>query len=359
MTPRTFTLTKYKKDVVNYLTNYLSKEKKVFNNLHLDDKVFVTITDFLSRGKMFRANLLILSSQILAETNKNWNLEKILAFAGALELIQAGLLIHDDIIDQDQQRRGKDSIWQHFAKQKNNNQQYGKSQAICLGDLCFYMANQLILQASNELKQTLKSNKLTNISQLVNQEISQVILAEMQDVQLASSNEIPSLAMILETYLYKTARYSFSLPLMMAAHLTEQKIDLINQLSIIGEKIGLIFQIQDDYLGIFGNNKKVGKPILSDIREGKKTVFYYYLMQSSTLTNQERELITSCFACPTLEQKQILQIQKLFKVHSLKQVNDLLEQYKQEASSLINVLKNEQMQKLLTEILYLAQDRQQ
>jgi len=354
-------LSKYKANVSKYLKKFLDQEKQNLKKISLDDDVFETLKRFVLLGKMARANLFLLAYEIL-EPQRKTKLpeENLLALASALELIQAGLLIHDDIIDQDQQRRGQDSIWQYYAKQNQKlDQHYGKSQAICLGDLCFFLANQLILQSTNNSNSQTKlgQKQLLNIQNLVNREISQVILAEMLDSQLAMQEKLPSLEQIREMNLYKTARYSFSLPLMLAGELSTKAED-IEQLSEIGEKIGLVFQIRDDYLGIFGNNKKTGKPILSDIKEGKKTIFYYYVTRNKSLNTQEEKLLNECFGKKDIKKDQYLAIKTLFKNHSLQKVNKTLKQLDQETKALITQLKNKKMQNLLLEILDLASSRQ-
>jgi len=360
MTKSMSILSKYRTNISEYLKNFLNQEKKELKEISLDDNVFKTLKNFVVRGKMARANLFILTYKILEPQKEKEIFEKVLLpLAGALELIQAGLLIHDDIIDQDQQRRGQDSIWQYYSKQsQNTDQHYGKNQAICLGNLCFFLANQLILEAVNNLGSQLNEKQLLQVQQLINREISQVILAEMLDSQLAMQKTLPSLEKILEMNIYKTARYSFSLPLMLAGKLTNRSEDT-NQLREIGEKIGLIFQIRDDYLGIFGDSKKTGKPILSDIREGKKTMFYYYLINSRKLDTQAKQLLDNCFASHEIKTEDGLALQKLFKSHSLQLVNSQLKQLKQETLDKIDQLNNKQLQKLLRQILTLAQNRQQ
>jgi geranylgeranyl diphosphate synthase, type I len=359
MTKSMAILAKYKTDISEYLINFLDQEKQKLDKISLDDDIFETLKNFVLLGKMTRASLFILTYELLEpqKTTKTFK-EILLPLASALELIQAGLLIHDDIIDQDEQRRGQDSIWQYYSQRGQIlNRHYGESQAICLGDLCFFLAKQLVLKALNHDSSQLKQKQILNIQELITREISQVILAEMLDSQLAIQETLPSLEQILEMNIYKTARYSFSLPLMLAGKLANN-LNEIDKLSEIGEKIGLIFQIQDDYLGIFGDSKKTGKPILSDIKEGKKTIFYYYLIQNESLSNKEKNLLKSCFAKQDINQKQTLNIQKMFKRHSLKPVNDMVDRLNNEARVMINKLKNKKIQELLLNILNFAHDRQ-
>jgi len=359
MTKSMSILSKYRTNISEYLKKFLDEEKQALKKISLDDDAFETLKNFVVRGKMARANLFILTYGILEPQKEKEIFEKVLLpLASTLELIQAGLLIHDDIIDQDQQRRGQDSIWQYYSKQnQSSDQHYGESQAICLGNLCFFLADQLILEAVNNLDSQLNKKQLLDVQQLINREISQVILAEMLDSQLAMQDKLPSLEKILEMNIYKTARYSFSLPLMLAGKLSN-KSENINLLSKIGEKIGLIFQIRDDYLGIFGDSEKTGKPILSDVKEGKKTIFYYYLAQNKSLTDQEKHLLNSCFAKKNIKQEQILDIQNLFERYSLQTVDSLLDQLKLETQIMTNQLKNKKIQNLLMKILNFASCRQ-
>jgi len=353
MTQVTLTLDKYKPDIVDFLDNFLSEQEKEIAKISLDDNVFDTLKNFLWLGKMARGNLFLLTAKVLQHNLSHISLKKILPFAGALELIQAGLLIDDDIIDQDKQRRGQDSIWQYYALQTAKySQHYGISQAICVADLAFFLANQLIAQTK------LADQKSLEIQRLINREISQVILAEMLDMQLAQKEGIPPLEQIMEMNLYKTARYTFSLPLMLAGHLADQSPAMINNLSEIGEKVGLIFQMRDDYLGIFGDNKKTGKPILSDIREGKKTIFYYYLIKSELLSPKDKQLLNSCLAVEQISQENSLTLQKLFKNHSLPAVNQQMKKLEDETLGIIDNLNNDKLAKLLKEILNFAQYRQ-
>ena len=367
MTKHDLVLDEYKSHIAQYLTDFLAQKKKSFAKISLDDDVFNTIKNFALRGKMARAHLLILTYQAFGQKIDKKSLENwLLPLASALELIQAGLLIHDDIIDQDQQRRGQDSIWQYYTLQKQTgDQHYGKSQAICLGDLCFFLANQLVNEGVVNLQSTSNSKKTAaldavsiKIQELINREISQVIMAEMLDVQLAAEDKVPSLQQITEMNLYKTARYSFSLPFMLAAYVARQSQTSIEQVSKIGEKLGLIFQIQDDYLGIFGDEKITGKPILSDVREGKKTIFYYYLVKSKKLNAHDKKLLDRCFGATSINKKDGVAMQAMFQVHALNQVTSLLNQLKQEAIKEIEQLENQDLQIFLTKLLNTLQHRQ-
>jgi geranylgeranyl pyrophosphate synthase len=137
--------------------------------------------------------------------------------------------------------------------------------------------------------------------QTISRECASVCLGQMQDVALGNSADIPSEADVLSVYRYKTARYTFSLPLMLGAILAGVPEKEITILEKTGESIGLLFQMQDDMLNLFGTVKETGKPVGSDLREGKKTLAYLYLYNKST--DKERKMFNDPVSVDKLLEK--------------------------------------------------------
>jgi geranylgeranyl diphosphate synthase type I len=111
----------------------------------------------------------------------------------------------------------------------------------------------------------------------------------MADINFGFSAEIPKPDDIISCYISKTARYSFSLPLVIGAALAGQNRKILDRLEKLGENLGLIYQIRDDELGIYGRKDLTGKPVGSDISEGKKTL-YFSLLLSYCKTDERRNL---------------------------------------------------------------------
>jgi len=135
-----------------------------------------------------------------------------------------------------------------------------------------------------------------NLVELFAHELGTVCAGQMQDVYLGASPESPSKRAIYEIMRAKTATYSVALPLVAGAILAGQGAAIRRRLYDIGLAAGVIFQIRDDELGVFGQTASIGKPIGSDIREGKKTLLYYYLWQAAGAT--ERERLATIFGNP-------------------------------------------------------------
>lgn len=293
--------------ILNQTYEDFDKEFSFINSWSKD--IAPRLKDFSLRGKMVRSNLVLLIASISGQNLT----EDIYKVATSVEILHASLLVHDDIMDNDTQRRGKESIffqYQKLAQQKQAEdwQNIGKSLAICVGDLGFFLAYKLISSTN------LSPDKLIRIYQELNKELIIVGLGQMQDIAYTYESEI-SENDILNLYKYKTGRYTFSLPFTLGSILANQPPSTISQLQNIGEQIGLIFQLKDDELGMFGTTEQIGKPIGSDIREGKKTLYYYYLMHEST--EEERGKASQIFGNKQITEKEIDYIKNIVKKYDI------------------------------------------
>lgn len=286
---------------------------------------------FSKKGKMVRGNLLLESVAILSN-GKNTNAALL---AAALELIHSGLLIHDDIMDQDALRRGSPTIHKQLESLSSNSKPTAEALAICIGDISFFVA----LHAAGAYNSSVVQ-KLTN-------EITLVGLGQMQDVCALGDINTQS---ILKTYIYKTGRYTFSLPFALAGLLSKSSEPEIQSLEKIGESIGILFQIHDDYLGLFGNSSTTGKQAVSDIQKDKLTLYKLFLLESKN--KHIKTTILPLFGKQSITAENVQQIQNVLtdykiteKVDQIKQ--ELVLQTKEE----IKKLENTDMQKFLTQIL--------
>ena len=330
-----------KKEVIEFILQFLNEQENQFKNQKLHQEIFNELKEFVTSGKIARGSIFMIAHKIINPNNK----KEALKIAAALELIHSGLLIHDDIIDQDKKRRGRNSIWYQFQEKaikenKKNTELYGKSLAICTANICYYLANTLL--------ETVKNSD--QIKEIINQEIIKVNFAEMLDVDIAAQKQKVKLDEILNMYQYKTARYTFSLPLMLAATFNRENHNFVEQLERIGESLGLIFQIKDDEIGLFTHEEKSGKVFASDIKEGKKTIFYYFLMQN--LENKtDREKFEKLFGKEDLSQEEINFTQELFKEHTIPETNKIVDQLQKLTKIEIRKIENKKLQDLLNEIL--------
>jgi geranylgeranyl diphosphate synthase type I len=215
--------------------------------------------------------------------------KRILPAAAAVELLQAGLLIHDDIMDRDRFRRGLPTLHEQFgelgrAEQVPHASRFGEGMGICAGDVAFFLAFDLFARLE------VPPSRRGTVTGMWGRELSRVALAQMNDLYLGAGRAPLSEKEILDLYLHKTARYTFSLPLATGAALAGAGPDSLRRLQACGESMGLLFQLRDDELGLFGNESRLGKPVGSDIRENKKTLYYYHLFQNLPPSDRARFL---------------------------------------------------------------------
>ena len=190
----------------------------------------------------------------------------------AFELIQSGLLIHDDIMDRDPRRRGGPSIHVQYARLAPDRggaeaARFGTSQAICAGEIAIFLAFEAMAGLPGPAART------TAVGKLFASEFGLVGLGQMLDIEAGAARRPLTRRRILEIYRVKTARYSFYLPLAAGWLLGGGRRSTLPALERLGEDLGLAFQVKDDELGLYGRPSATGKPVGSDIREGKRTLY--------------------------------------------------------------------------------------
>jgi len=270
--------------IAAFLDSFLQEKSREFSSVNRwgSDSV-ERLAPFVMSGKMLRGGLVCLG--YLMGRGKMESIA--IPAAGAVEFLQTALLIHDDIIDRDTYRRGRPSIFYQYARRGADEgigdpTHFGECMALCLGDIGFFLAFEIFsnLKAGRSAKERL--------IRLWSQELCFVGLAQMQDLYFGVTGQNIKAEDILQLYHFKTARYSFSLPLQTGAVLGGGKTALLAGLERCGHAFGLLFQLKDDELGLYGSEEELGKPVGSDLRECKKTLHYHYLCQKACAEDREK-----------------------------------------------------------------------
>lgn len=189
----------------------------------------------------------------------------------ALELIQGCALIHDDIIDQSDTRRGNPTIHRIWAKRHRysnwhgNPDHYGTSTAILAGDVSLVWADDMLLNAG------LSPAAIARLLPAWQAMRTEVLGGQLLDITSEASSD-PTLETAKKINLYKTAAYTIERPLHLGAAIAGAPEELISAYRSFGRDIGIAFQLRDDLLGVFGDPAVTGKPAGDDLREGKRTV---------------------------------------------------------------------------------------
>jgi geranylgeranyl diphosphate synthase type I len=238
----------------------------------------------LAGGKRIRGALLYWAYAGLGGKEK----KKILKAAAAIELVHLFLLVHDDIIDRGDLRHGKETLHKMFADKKQKvipaeaARHYGNSMAIIVGDMLYAIANKIILEAGFDDKIAISA--LVKLQSVV----VVTVVGQFQDLEIAYEKKVTEKE-VLAMYKNKTARYTIEGPLHIGALLAgcddKKTLRLLNGYAV---PLGIAFQIQDDILGVFSNEKKIGKSVASDIEEGKQSLLVVKALQQASARKQKQ-----------------------------------------------------------------------
>jgi geranylgeranyl diphosphate synthase, type I len=199
--------------------------------------------------------------------------ERIVSAAASLELLHTFALVHDDVMDNADERRGEPTV---HAKR-------GPNVAILVGDMALVLADDAFMHSGFGEKE------LHRAFGVYSRMRRQVIAGQYLDLQAAGSQiDEPAARRIA---VLKSGSYSIEQPLIMGACLAAAKEDVLDGLSAFGRPLGEAFQLRDDLLGTFGEPDVMGKPTDSDIREGKRHVLYAKAI--ACLEGDERDFFVS------------------------------------------------------------------
>jgi len=172
---------------------------------------------------------------------------------------------------------------------------------------------------------------------LCSQELSYVAGSQMLDIYWGSGKKIIEKDAILNLYRYKTGRYTFALPLQLGALVTGKSKKILVKLEKLGELLGIIFQIKDDDIGIFGAEPITGKPVGSDLKEGKKTLFLTLLYEKAD--RHIRDKLDSMVGVPDINEKDIKFIRdKIISLGVREQILNMIKKQSEQVKSLIDSL---------------------
>ncbi|MEV6841638.1 polyprenyl synthetase family protein [Streptomyces sp. NPDC051133] len=236
---------------------------------HGMDELAYCVREFVMRGgKRLRPLLSILGWQAVRPEREVP--APVLRAAASLELFHAFALIHDDVMDDSDLRRGHPTVHRtmtvrHEAVSCLAARRVGAGAAILAGDLALVWSDELLHTAG------LKPGQLAAVFPLIDTMRTEIVQGQYIDL---TTTERPgtSVEVALRVARYKTAKYTFERPLHVGAALAGADGELQRALSAYALPTGESFQLRDDLLGVFGDPRRTGKSVLEDLRDAKPTV---------------------------------------------------------------------------------------
>jgi geranylgeranyl diphosphate synthase type I len=194
----------------------------------------------------------------------------ILRAAAALEFLQACALIHDDVMDGSDTRRGKPAAHRRLASMHRSHgylgspEDFGVGSAILLGDLCLSWSDELLMASG------LSEEALSAAKPIFDEMRTELMAGQYLDLleQVRGDYDLDGALLVAR---YKSAKYTVERPLHIGAAAAGADADHLARLTAFGVPLGEAFQLRDDLLGVFGDPQETGKPAGDDLREGKRT----------------------------------------------------------------------------------------
>ncbi len=291
---------KYKPEIEDALREFFAEKKDEVKHPMLREAVEIIEEYTLRGGKRIRALLMILGYHMYGGEG-----EEIIKAAASLELVQSYFLIHDDIMDESELRRGKKTVHKIYEEEHlhrgfgGNPARFGENLGIIAGDLANVYAFEIFSETHFNSERKEKARKelerimeYTGYGQLI--DVYSSMLPEFGERDLLLLHE------------YKTANYTIYGPLALGAILAGAEPEALRDFAI---PIGIAFQLQDDILGLFGDEKKIGKPVTSDLAEGKKTLLIIKALEKAN--DAERKEILEALGNPAVTIEQLMRVREI------------------------------------------------
>lgn len=272
---------KIKNRIEAELKSYIIGVDKTYSLSKISPLLLKSIREFISRkGKRIRPCLFVIGYLGYAKKSP----PGLYRSALSLELLHDFMLVHDDIIDKSETRRGRPSMHALLNRRLVNypNAKFsGQDLTIVAGDVMFAMAMHAFLAVKeNPVRKEGSLNKLLEAAFYTGSGEFIELLYGLKEIDKISLNDIYKI------YDLKTANYTFSSPLVMGAVLAGTDKAEIKKLSKFGIFLGRAFQIKDDILGMFASHKEIGKSTTTDLQEAKKTILIWYAYKHSGKTSR-------------------------------------------------------------------------
>ncbi|MFE6689768.1 polyprenyl synthetase family protein [Streptomyces sp. NPDC057743] len=257
------------------------------------DELSTALADFvLAPGKRIRPLLCVLGWHAGGGSGAE---ERLWQLAASLELFHAFALIHDDIMDASDTRRGRASAHRSFATRhadRADSEAFGTNAAILLGDLALVRADEILHAAR------LTPQQSEAVLPLLDAMRNDVIRGQYLDL-LSTGTVTDDIERALTVNRLKTAQYTVERPLQVGAALAGAGPDVLRACSAYALPLGEAFQLRDDLLGTFGDPHVTGKSDCEDLRSGKATVLVALAVRRADRA-QLRQL-TELFGDPRLD----------------------------------------------------------
>jgi geranylgeranyl diphosphate synthase type I len=285
------------------------------------DVIDAAARGLLAGGKRFRALFCYWGWQAVAARGDEFDLaaeasgdlDAVVAVASALEIFHAAALVHDDIMDNSDLRRGEPSLHRRFETLHRDRgwsgsaTGYGTAAALLLGDLLLGWSDGLFEQGLAQASVDAAAATRAEFGRMRTEVMLGQYLDMLEEHSWRGRPDAELLTRAHRVIVYKSAKYSVEAPLAIGATLAGGSLAQVAALREFGLPLGVAFQLRDDLLGVFGDPAVTGKPSGDDLREGKRTVLINVARQK--LPGSAARLLDELLGDPSLDAQQIAMLQ--------------------------------------------------
>ena len=341
-------------EVSTELNKFLTEQGQYLNSIGIElDPVTNAIKSFLlDGGKRFRP-LFAYVGYLAAGGPED---KSVLKAVSSLELLHACALIHDDVMDASDTRRGAPSIHKSFEKMHVDNHlvgssaQFGVASAILIGDLALIWSAQMLHNSG------ISSQDLIRALPIYDEMRVELMAGQYLDVYEQSLGT-QSIERSLKVARFKSGKYTIERPLHFGATLGGASNELIGAYTKYGIPLGEAFQLRDDVLGVFGDPAETGKPAGDDLREGKRTVLMAVAIDKADATQEK--VLKNGLGNPDLNASQVEKMQEIItQTGALAHIELMIEELTNTSLSALNFDEINPVGKdLLTQLAVIATSR--
>jgi geranylgeranyl diphosphate synthase type I len=288
----------------------LSAQSRVLSEIGDDLTPLVeAIGDLLQGGKRLRAAFLYWGYRSCGGADN----EAVIRAATAMELFQAAALLHDDVMDDSDTRRGMPAAHRRLADQHaaagwtGSGARYGLAGAILAGNLCLTWSDELFATSGFTNAELTRARPVFDRmrTQLMGGQFLDVVESARSWDGVSTQERIDRAEHVIR---FKSAKYTVEHPLLIGATAGGSSAEDLAALSRYGLDLGQAFQLRDDLLGVFGDPAATGKPAGDDLREGKRTVLIAHALAGAD--DAGRELIESRLGDPAIDDETVQRLRE-------------------------------------------------
>jgi geranylgeranyl diphosphate synthase, type I len=306
------------------INDFLSEQSSVLDSMGPElVPVHLMASQMLCGGKRIRPAFCVWGYVAAAGNPSNEELKSLLTAAGSLDVLHVSALIHDDLMDSSDLRRGRPAAHRQFEALHANagwlgdSAAFGRAGAILLGDLLVMWSAQMLHGAGVEqsaLERALPIVEAMRTEVTCGQYLDMVAQAHPLRKRAPAIGSLkPTIELALDdasrVVEYKAARYTVQRPCQIGAAIGGGDDELYFALGAYGSPLGRAFQFRDDLLGVFGDPQVTGKPVGDDLREGKRTVLVAHAYAHSGDAGQK--LLLQRLGDPGLDETGISELQQV------------------------------------------------